>query len=47
MVLILMEKSTAYIDDFEGTQGAIDLLSPLSWFLSSRPKDLPSNISRN
>ena len=33
-------EATAYIDDFEGTQGAIDLLSPLSWFLSSRPKDL-------
>ena len=33
-------EATAYIDDFEGTQGSIDLLSPLSWFLSSRPKDL-------
>ncbi|WP_299115784.1 cell surface protein SprA [uncultured Winogradskyella sp.] len=30
-------EATAYIDDFEGTQGSIDLLSPLSWFLSSRP----------
>ena len=30
-------EATAYIDDFEGTQGAIDLLSPLSWSLSSRP----------
>ncbi|MDP5081764.1 MAG: cell surface protein SprA, partial [Winogradskyella sp.] len=38
-------EATAYIDDFEGTQGAIDLLSPLSWFLSSRPKELPNNIS--
>ncbi|WP_171032423.1 T9SS outer membrane translocon Sov/SprA [Winogradskyella algicola] len=37
-------EATAYIDDFEGTQGAIDLLSPLSWFLSSRPKELPGNI---
>ncbi len=37
-------EATAYIDDFEGTQGAIDLLSPLSWFLSSRPKELPANI---
>jgi cell surface protein SprA len=36
-------EATAYIDDFEGTQGAISLLSPLSWFLSSRPKEL-SNI---
>ncbi|WP_299364886.1 cell surface protein SprA [Winogradskyella sp.] len=33
-------EATAYIDDFEGTQGSIDLLSPLSWFLSSRPVDL-------
>ena len=31
-------EATAYVDDFEGTQGAIDLLSPLSWFLSSRPR---------
>ena len=31
-------EATAYIDDFEGTQGAIDLLSAQSWFLSSRPK---------
>ncbi|WP_431157410.1 cell surface protein SprA [Winogradskyella poriferorum] len=37
-------EATAYIDDFEGTQGAIDLLSPLSWFLSSRPRELPANI---
>lgn len=38
-------EATAYIDDFEGTQGAIDLLSPLSWFLASRPKELPANIT--
>ncbi len=38
-------EATAYIDDFEGTQGAIDLLSPLSWFLASRPEELPANIS--
>ncbi|MCA0152704.1 cell surface protein SprA [Winogradskyella sp. 2Y89] len=37
-------EATAYIDDFEGTQGAIDLLSPLSWFLASRPKELPANV---
>ncbi|MCB0399533.1 MAG: cell surface protein SprA, partial [Winogradskyella sp.] len=37
-------EATAYIDDFEGTQGAIDLLSPLSWYLSSRPLDLPNTI---
>ncbi|WP_188373470.1 T9SS outer membrane translocon Sov/SprA [Winogradskyella haliclonae] len=33
-------EATAYIDDFEGTQGNIDLLSPLSWTLSSRPRQL-------
>jgi cell surface protein SprA len=31
---------TSYIDDFEGTQNGISLLSPQSWFLSSRPKGL-------
>ena len=30
-------EATSYIDDFEGTQNAINLLSPQSWFLSSRP----------
>ncbi|WP_449658206.1 T9SS outer membrane translocon Sov/SprA [Winogradskyella endarachnes] len=39
------DEATAYIDDFEGTQGSIDLLSPLSWYLSSRPVDLPSTIN--
>ncbi|MDH7913305.1 cell surface protein SprA [Winogradskyella sp. SYSU M77433] len=37
-------EATSYIDDFEGTQGAIDLLSPLSWYLSSRPQEMPSNV---
>ncbi|MFK7834244.1 MAG: cell surface protein SprA [Winogradskyella sp.] len=37
-------EATAYIDDFEGTQGAIDLLSPLSWTLSSRPSSLPATV---
>ena len=37
-------EATAYIDDFEGTQGSINLLSPLSWFLSSRPDVLPGNV---
>lgn len=40
-------EATAYIDDFEGTQGSIDLSSPLSWSLSSRPKDLPAIIPGN
>ncbi|MBT8271475.1 MAG: cell surface protein SprA, partial [Bacteroidia bacterium] len=34
----LNDEATSYVDDFEGTQNAIDLLSPLSWFLSSRPQ---------
>ncbi len=38
------DEATAYIDDFEGTQGSISLLSPLSWSLSSRPLNLPNNI---
>ncbi len=33
-------EATSYIDDFEGTQNAIDLLSPQAWFLSSRPFDI-------
>lgn len=33
-------EATSYIDDFEGTQNAIDLKAQQSWFLSSRPKDL-------
>src|SRR5690606_4244857 len=38
-------EATSYIDDFEGTQNAIDLKTPQSWFLSSRQLDLniPSN----
>ncbi len=40
-------EATAYIDDFEGTQGSIDLLSPLSWSLSSRPRELPNTIPGN
>ncbi|MCB0444090.1 MAG: cell surface protein SprA, partial [Gelidibacter sp.] len=31
-------EATAYVDDFEGSQGSIDLLSPQAWFLSSRPR---------
>ena len=33
-------EATSYIDDFEGTQNVIDLLSPQSWSISSRPKQL-------
>ena len=31
---------TSYVDDFEGSQNGISLLTPQSWFLSSRPKGL-------
>ena len=30
-------KTTAYIDDFEAAQTAIDISAPLTWFLSSTP----------
>lgn len=33
-------EATSYIDDFEGTQNNIDLKSPQTWFLSSRPRNL-------
>ncbi len=33
-------EATSYIDDFEGAQNAIDMLSPLAWTLSSRPREL-------
>ena len=31
---------TSYVDDFEGTQNIIDLMSAQGWSLSSRPKNL-------
>jgi cell surface protein SprA len=36
-------ESTSYIDDFEGSQNAIDIRSPQSWFLSSRPHGINGN----
>lgn len=39
-------EATVYVDDFEGTQGSIDLLSPLSWVLSSRPKTV-NNVNED
>ncbi|WP_299551919.1 cell surface protein SprA [Seonamhaeicola sp.] len=36
-------EATSYIDDFEGTQNAIDLTAQQSWFLSSRPLDLTNS----
>lgn len=38
-------EATSYIDDFEGTQNTISLLSPQSWFLSSRPLGLGRTYS--
>ncbi len=32
-------EATSYVDDFEGSQGSIDLKSQQSWFLSSTPFD--------
>lgn len=34
-------ESTIYVDDFEGSQTAIDMKSPLAWSLSSVPQDTP------
>ncbi|AUP81582.1 T9SS outer membrane translocon Sov/SprA [Flavivirga eckloniae] len=36
-------EATSYVDDFEGSQNAIDLKSQQSWFLSSRPLDINGN----
>ncbi len=36
-------EATSYVDDFEGTQNNIDLKSPQSWFLSSRPRGINGN----
>ena len=37
---------TSYIDDFEGSQNTINLLTPQSWSLSSRPIGLGKYICR-
>ena len=39
-------EATSYIDDFEGSQNGISLLSPQSWFLSSRPIKLGRTYSQ-
>ncbi|EGV42696.1 cell surface protein SprA [Bizionia argentinensis JUB59] len=36
-------EATTYVDDFEGSQSNIDLKSPQSWFLSSRPRGINAN----
>ncbi|WP_111307682.1 cell surface protein SprA [Confluentibacter sediminis] len=40
-------EATSYVDDFEGTQNAIDLKSQLSWFLASRPLELGVSSNPN
>ncbi len=36
-------KTTVYVDDFEASQTALDVSSPLSWFLSSTPVRFDNN----
>ncbi|MCX7551661.1 cell surface protein SprA [Xanthomarina sp. F2636L] len=36
-------EATSYIDDFEGSQNSIDIKSPQSWFISSRPQGINAN----
>lgn len=40
-------KTTAYVDDFEAAQTAIDISSPLTWFLSSTPIGLGGEFDNN
>ncbi len=40
-------KATAYIDDFEAAQTAIDISAPLTWFLSSTPLGLGGDLDNN
>ncbi|SHI89265.1 protein involved in gliding motility SprA [Mesonia phycicola] len=40
-------ETTSYIDDFEASQTAISLLSPLSWYLSSVPVGYGGEYSNN
>ncbi|MGM5468869.1 cell surface protein SprA [Flavobacteriaceae bacterium LMO-SS05] len=39
-------EATVYVDDFEGTQGAIELITPQSWVLSSRPRTV-NNVNED
>lgn len=36
-------KATVYIDDFEASQTAVDVKSPLSWFLGSTPEEFQTD----
>ncbi|RLD29974.1 MAG: cell surface protein SprA, partial [Bacteroidetes bacterium] len=40
-------KTTAYVDDFEAAQTAIDISSPLTWSLSSSPVGFGGELSNN
>ena len=40
-------KTTAYVDDFEAAQTAIDISTPLTWFLSSTPIGLGGELDNN
>lgn len=40
-------KTTAYVDDFEAAQTAIDISTPLTWFLSSTPIGLGGEVENN
>ena len=40
-------EATSYVDDFEGSQNAIDLKAQRSWFLSSRPLDVDGDGNEN
>ena len=40
-------KATAYIDDFEAAQTAIDISAPLTWFLSSAPVGLGGELEND
>lgn len=40
-------EAAAYVDDFEGSQTAIDILNPFAWFLSSVPEGLEAPGATN
>ncbi|AZQ45131.1 T9SS outer membrane translocon Sov/SprA [Nonlabens ponticola] len=40
-------RAAAYVDDFEGSQTTIDILSPLSWNLSSTPVEFQDGLNNS
>lgn len=42
-MIVLKGETTAYVDDFEGSQTTIDLRSPLAWSMSSVPLEFVPN----